>query len=910
MSKILFVVESPGKLQKIKGYLGNDYIVDACVGIFRDLDPKPKSGYSIDIENGFEPQYIITKPDVVKKLKAQMARADILYLATDNDTEGHGMAKALIDVLRPKKYKRVLFNEISKTAILDGIKNAATKVDENKVSSQKTRRIIDRFFGYGISKIVNRKTGGKSAGRTQSTATRFIVDRENEINAFIEKNSDSSSFKVSGKIGDFKCNLYGFGTECAVTDKLLKSEYKGKTMFIRLGSDEPNKYVTVFLKKCLKSTFKIHSVSKKEAMRSPSPPFITSSLQQEAYRKHGLAPENTMRIAQRLYEAGYITYMRTDSVMISEEGHKGLKEVIEKEYGKNAYRRTEYKTKNKSAQLAHECVRPVHPDIMNLEDDHSNNDISNDIFCQKLYRLIWKRAIASQMQPAKVDVTTIQIDISKYFDNPDQEKNYYYFQSSIEKVTYKGFMEVYVESTDDEDEKDGKDKSESKSKIPDIKIPQIGSVIVMREIIAKQDFLKAPVRYTQASLVKKLEDSGIGRPSTTANTVKVILDRKYVEITDVPGIKKQIMTFSIGSKNGKHVMSIDEKSSEVLMGNEKKKLVPTGLGKSVTEYLVSNFTEFVDYGFTAKMEADMDEIEEGNKNWKKVVSKFYSKMTDLIDKIGDDGQTIYSSSARELGKDPDGNLVVALKTKNGAAISRTIGKEIQYANIPDDKLDKIKLKEAIACLEDATKNLGVWEGFNVYVKKSKKGPYYISYGKKEYCPIDEDVDHTALKLKHAIKLITAHKKKSTENLIKEFTIREGKITYKAQIVKGKGTYPPYIQTDKNGKREFCSLQGLDPQILGEKEVLGLIKAKRDYLKNKRGSGSKTNKKDGTKSPIKKAGTKKTPVKKTPAKKTPAKKTPAKKTPAKKTPAKKTPAKKTPAKKTPARKPASKAPVKK
>lgn len=876
MSKILFVVESPGKLSKIRGFLGSNYIVEACKGIFRDLDPEPKDDkYSIDIENGFEPKYIITKADVVRNLKAQMAKASELYLATDNDSEGHGMAQALVDVLRPKKYKRILFNEISKKAILDGIKNAQSNVDENKVSSQKTRRIIDRLYGYGVSEIVRKKTGGKSAGRTQSTAERFICDKEAEIVSFMEKNADSSCFKVTGKIGDLKCNLYAIDSECNTMEKVIQSEYKGKTATIRLGTTEPSKYVSVFLKNCLKSTFKIHSVSKKEATRSPSPPFITSSLQQEAYRKHGLAVDNTMRIAQQLYEAGYITYMRTDSVAISEEGHAGLKSVIEEQYGKKAYKRTDYKTKNTSAQLAHECVRPVHPEVINLENDPTNPDVSQNVFCQKLYKLIWNRTIASQMQPAKVDVTTIQIDISKYFDDPEKEKNYYYFQSVMEKVTYKGFMEVYVESADDEEEGEGK---EQKSKT-DRPVPAVGSVQPMQEITAKQDFARPPVRYTQASLIKKLEESKIGRPSTTANTIKTIIDRKYAEIKDVPGVKKQIVTYSIKSKNGKHIMSIDEKQSEILIGNEKKKLVPTGLGKTVTEYLVKNFTEFVDYGFTAKMEADMDDVAEGKKKWRKVVSKFYDKMTELIDQVGDDGQSIYASSARELGLDPDGNMVVALRTKEGTAVSRTIGKDRQYANIPEEKLDTIKLKEALVLLNNAARNLGAYEGFNVYVKKSQKGAYYLSYGRKQYCPIDDNVDHTALKLKHAIKLITSFQKKSTENLIKEFTIKEGKISYTARILKGKGTYPPYIQADKNGKREFVSLQGIDPLILSEKDVLGLIKNHRS--KYKKGSGSKTNTPTKAAAADKKKQTKRSPVRKTLDKKPSVKKPPVKRSPVKK-----------------------------
>jgi len=822
--QILVIVESPGKISKISKYLGSKYIVKACVGIFRDLDP---TKMSVDFDNGFEPEYIITKPDVVRNLRSALKGVSTIYLATDNDVEGHGMAQALYEVLRPKKYKRILFNEISKKAILAGIKNA-TDLDPNQSAAQKTRRVIDRLFGYMVSPIVMNQVGGRSAGRVQSAALRIVVDKEIAIKNFTEKNAESSSFKVGGKISGLKIGLCGFDTTEVNMKKIGKAAYKGKSQTIPLGSTDQNKYATAFLKNCLKSKFTVHSVEEKPGSRSPTAPFTTSTLQQEANRKHGLNIDLTMKIAQKLYEDGWITYMRTDSVMISEDAHAEIKEVIEKDFGKKYYKRTDYKNKNSSAQLAHECVRPVHPNIPDIETEGNNDPLHI-----KLYKLIWKRTIASQMQPAKLAITTIQIDISKYVE--DVPKIFYYVQSQIDKVVFKGFMKVYVESTDDEEEV-------AQTDLTDTKIPAVGDVLIMEEITAKQDFLRPPVRYTQASLVKKLEESGIGRPATYVNTIKTIIDRSYIEVGNVAGVKKDIVTLSIRSESKKHVMSIDEAKSSIQIGKETKKLIPTSLGQTVTEYLVENFPTILDYDFTAKMETDMDAVADGSKVWNSVVKKFYDRLNPIVQSIGTSGPSVYTKSARELGEDSDGNKVVALKTKEGYAVARVIGKQSYYANIPKEKLKTIKLKEAVAYLNDAVRILGSYEKADVSIRKSKAGAYYISYGKKQYCPIDAEVDHTKLKLKHAIKLIDTYKTQRNENVIAEFSLTEGKNTNKAVVLKGKGTYPPYIQVTRGKiKTNYSIYPGVDPTKLTEKNIKGIIDAKKNFNKSKNG-GSKTAKK--------------------------------------------------------------------
>lgn len=811
--KILVIVESPGKTSKIASFLGSKYIVKACVGIFRDLDPKKMS---IDFNNNFEPEYIITKPDVVKNLKLAAKSCSQIYLATDNDTEGHGMAQALLDTLKPKKYLRVLFNEITKKAVLNGIANG-TNIDQNQVAAQKTRRVIDRLFGYMISPIVMNKTGGKSAGRVQSAAVRIIIDKETEIENFMERNSDLSSFRISGKISGLKVSLHSLET-----NPLGDAMYKGKLTPIKLSTtSDPASHAKKFLRLCLKSKFIVHSVTEKPATRSPPAPFTTSTLQQEANRKYSMPIDLTMKVAQKLYEGGFITYMRTDSVEISADGHAEIKKVIETEFGAEYYKKNTFKNKNKSAQLAHECVRPVHPELLDLE----SADIDDELQI-KLYKLIWQRTIASQMQPAQLNITTIQINITKYADLTP----FYYFQSQIEKVVFPGFMKVYVESVDDEVESTATVDFKGK-------IPKVGSTLIMEEIITKQEYMRPPIRFTQASLVKKLEEMGIGRPATYVNSIKTILDRAYVEIGNIPGIKKSQTILKIRSEDSTPVMEIDESVIDILLGKELKKIIPTNLGKVVTTYLMENFAMLMDYEFTAKMEHNMDEVATGNKIWQSVVKKFYNQLNPLVEQIGSGGPSIYAGSARKLGLDPDGNEIVAVNTKNGPAVARVIGKKTYYASIPKpEKVDKINLETAIGLLNESAMVLGTYENADVSIRKSKAGVHYISYGNKQYCPLPTDADITKFKLKHAIKLITEYNKRVSDNVIAKFEIKGAVAT----VLKGKGTYPPYIQVVKGKlKKNFPIARSVDPTTLTEQQVSEIIAIRQVRTPAKKATTKKT-----------------------------------------------------------------------
>uniref|UniRef100_A0A6C0LTA9 DNA topoisomerase n=1 Tax=viral metagenome TaxID=1070528 RepID=A0A6C0LTA9_9ZZZZ len=812
--KILFIVESPGKINKIAEFLkglSDNYVIKASKGIFMDLDPKKMS---IDFDHNYEPLYIYTKPDVVKDLKGAMKGIDIVYLATDRDREGAGIAQSIIDTLKPKKYKRLLFNEITKQAILHAIKNGG-EIEHNLVNSQKARRVLDRLFGYMISPVLQKQIGGKlSAGRVQSVANRIIVDKENEINDFITKNSDSTFFKVNGKFSGIKAELM------EATDKkayLIKDKLKVKTASISLTEGEqPNKHIIIFMKKCLKSNFIVRSVDDKMAMRSPSPPFTTSTLQQEANRKFGMSIDVTMKVAQKLYEGGYITYMRTDSVEISEEGHNNIKKVIETEYGNKYYQKNIYKNKSETSQEAHEAIRPTHPDLLRIEE-------IDDAYQIKLYRLIWQRTIASQMKSAQIEVTTIQINISKF--NDDKIEPYYLLQARLEKIFFQGFMKIYTESTDDPEEDEIMRNFSGK-------IPNVDDILKMENIIAIQEFLKPPPRYTEASLVKKLEAMGIGRPSTYVNTIKTIIDREYIKIGDIPGIKKNIYIYSIKSENDKHIMKLFEEESEILIGKESKKIIPTKLGKIVNDFLIKNFPEMLDYKFTAKMEEELDDIAEGRKKWTKVIDTFYKKLKPIVENLA-------VKSNKLLGTDKDDHEIFTTQTKYGQAVSKRVDNKFIYANIPPSlNIETITLNEAIELLKnneesEFPKNLGKYKDHDVILQKGQYG-LYIVFNKQNYSfEQQKDID-----LEQAIEII----KKKDESKISEFDIKS--IKAKALILNG--PHGPYIQIIKGKiKTNHKIPTEYDPTKLTEEMIINIITNKKKYVKPKQVAGIK-NTKSGSK----------------------------------------------------------------
>ena len=786
--KILFIVESPGKIQKISGILGKEYVVKASVGHFRNLHPKQMS---IDFDNHFEPIFIVDKPDVVKNLKSAMKGIDMVYIASDRDREGEAIAQSLYEVLKPKKYKRLRYTAITKTAIMDAIKNAST-IDDNLVNAQKARRVIDRLFGYLVSPILQRNIGGKlSAGRVQSPATRLIVDRENEIKKFLTENENSTFFRVTGHFSKMKATLH------EASGKKVHSQvepYSGKMAKIPLSDGKkPNINAIRFLKKCLKSEFKVFSVSSKIATRSAAPPFTTSTLQQEANRKFGMPIDATMRTAQKLYEAGHITYMRTDSVEISEDGHAEIKQVINKEYGKKYYQRNNYKSKVANSQEAHEAIRPTHPDLMDLEIE--------DEYQAKLYKLIWQRTIASQMKPAKIDVTTVQITISKYID--EKIIPYYYFQSQIEKVIFKGFMKVYVESTDDEE-----DKTITKNFTG--KIPAEGDILDMDEITAKQEFLKPPPRYTQASLVQKLEKMEIGRPATFVSTVKTIMDRGYVETGNVPGTKKTISILTINAEK-----SILEETNEIMVGKESKKVLPTALGITVNQYLITNFPEMLDYAFTAEMEKELDEIAEGKKIWHKIVKKFYDKLKPITEELAA-AAPISKENEKSLGHDDLNNEILATNTKYGPAVKKKFGDKFVYAKILEPlTLENITLEEAIELLT-YPKLLGKHEHNDVLLQKGQFGLYLV-YNNENFSipPHIKEADIDLAIAKDVIK-----EKKS--NQLGEFYIKNKKM----HVVVLNGKFGPYIQSRGKTRANYPIPKNINPKKITEADILEIISKKR------------------------------------------------------------------------------------
>lgn len=824
---ILFIIESGGKQKTISGILGKGYLVKASGGHIRDV---PVGLKSIDFENNFEPTYAITNPKSVKNLKSAMKGVEMVYIATDSDLEGEAIAEGIIKILKPKAYKRVLFNSITKKAILDGIKNAGPN-DQNKVNAQKARRVLDMICGCTLSPLLQRKIGAPSAGRVQSPALEIIVDREKEIINFMEKNQNSTFFKVSGIFSGLRATLWESSDD---NPWKLKSTYKGKSAQLPiLDSDEPNKKVILFMKRCLKSKFMVHDISQKDTTRSPAPPFETCTLQQEAHRKFGMKVDITMNVAQKLYEGGYITYMRTDSVIISDEAHKSIEKVIKEEFGDKYYQKNMYKNKSKSSQEAHECIRPTHPELLSVE-----KDVDDDQQI-KLYKLIWQRTIASQMKSAKIKVSTIQIDIGKYLD--DKLTPYYYFQGSAEEIMFKGFMKVYVESHDDVEEEDPGIKADQLSIFKKLKL-KAGSKLTMEEIKAKQEYMKPPPRYTEASLVKKLKSLGIGRPGTYVATVKRIQDREYVQVGESPGVKKDVKTYCIKSAKGKPIMEVEESDSVVLLGKEGKKLMPTNMGMIVCEYLLENFPDLMDYKFTANLEEELDAIGRGEKVWHKVVRKFYDKFNPIVINLSKIGGTLSTLNEKLIGSDANGNEIFVTKTKRGPAVKKKIGDKFIYASI--DKpltLESIKLKDALKLLAEKEKRLEYPKVLGQFEKK----PVELYKGKNSFFLIFDDEPFwispeikSDISLKQAIKIIEEKK----AGRLGEFEIVERKKKIKAIVLKG--NYGPYISVMRDKKRTNYPIpKNINAKKLTAELVLEIISKRKASGKN---SGSKTAKKPPSK----------------------------------------------------------------
>tara|TARA_B110000208_G_scaffold190912_1_gene256139 strand:+ start:1741 stop:3999 length:2259 start_codon:yes stop_codon:yes gene_type:complete len=748
--KILVVVESPGKIDKISKILGNKYIVKASIGHVRNLDP---TCVSVDVHKNFTPTYIIdpNKKRVVSDLRNTLKYVNYTLLAMDDDREGEAIADSLVDVLKLKNYKRILFNEITKTAILNAVKNPG-EINYNVVNSQKARMILDKIVGYKVSPLLWQNIGNRlSAGRVQSVVVKLVVERENKINDF----SENSYYDINAifKQNNLKATLN------KITKK-QKTKFTGENAKIKKLND-CNKQLELFRS----SKFKVKFIFDKKGSRNPPPPFITSSIQQEAGNKFGYTSKRIMMILQKLYEKGYITYMRTDSTKLSKEALEELEKFIVNKFGKEFLFKRDFNKKSKNAQEAHEPIR--HTQFNKLKINQSNEE-------NKMYELIVNRTIASQMCAAEICTSYLQIEI----DNDDK----HYFETSIERITFLGFLILY--------------NSEVKEK-PNL--PKKGDGLNYEEINAIQKFTKSIGRYNEASLIKELERLGIGRPSTFANIITKILDKDYVEKKDIDGIIKEIINLYL--KNDE----IKETKKEITTGKEKNKLVPTEIGFTVTKYLVSNFDNIMDYRFTANLETELDEIANEKIIWYEMLDNFYKPFIEKVNSLTKSTH-IVSNDFKLLGNDDDTDIYIG-KSKYGNCVKSVIDEEVKFASIPDNyKLKDVSLKLAIKLLKFPF-SLGKHDNKDIIINRGKYG-MYLTYENKNYKLIKE------VKLDDAIKIIDNTLKKEI-NIIKD-----KKISY---YIKN-GPYGPYISFKKGSKYKNIKIpSNIKPEDIKLKDIKVLIK---------------------------------------------------------------------------------------
>ena len=725
MPKNLVIVESATKAKTIEKILGQDFKVVSCVGHISDL---PVKELGVDVENDFKPKYIIPteKKPVIKDLKKYVSESEKVWLASDEDREGEAIAWHLYENLNltNKDYDRIVFHEITKKAILNAL-DSPREINYNLVNAQQARRVLDRLVGYELSPVLWRKVKtGLSAGRVQSVSVRLIVEKEREIKNF----KTNSTYK---SIGTFK-NSTGVNLKAELNNKFDSAEE-----------------VIAFLQKNINSTYTVSNLEKKPAKKSPTPPFTTSTLQQEASRKLGFGVTRTMSTAQKLYEAGLITYMRTDSVTISGEAKSSILSKIESKYGESYVNLRNYKNKNKSAQEAHEAVRPT---------DISVEDISSDYDQQRLYQLIWRRTISSQMSDAQIERTVVNIN-SNSFDE--------IFIARGEVIKFDGFLRVYIEGTDDE-------TKEEKDTLPKLNVNENLDLI---NIISRESFSRPPSRYTEASLVKKLEELGIGRPATYATTISTIQNRGYVSKGDNEGQER--IYKSIELKNG----DITEITSTEKTGSNKGKLVPTDIGIIVNDFLVDNFNNILDYGFTAEVEKSFDKIAEGNQNWTDIIKQFYTDFHSNVNIVKDTAER--QSGEKILGDDPVSGRVVKVRLGKFGPIAQ-IGtvededKPIFASLTKEQQLDTITLDEALELFK-FPKEIGTYNGEIVTVNNGRYGPY-LKYSSKSIS-IPKEIDLHSVDIDSAIPLID-EKLKADEPI---------HIYNDLPVTKGKGRFGPFIK---------------------------------------------------------------------------------------------------------------------
>lgn len=757
MGENLVIVESPAKAKTIEKFLGKGFTVKSSFGHIRDLS---KKNLGIDIEKGFEPDYLISddKKKVVTELKSLAKKADMVWLASDEDREGEAIAWHLAETLKlnPAKTKRIVFHEITKDAILNAIENPRG-LDMNLVMAQQARRVLDRLVGFELSPVLWKKVKPKlSAGRVQSVALRLIVEREREIQNFVSK----SQFKIEGI----------FNPEGSKASVKVKAELDRKF--------EKENDAVKFLEECKGAAFAIASVEEKEGKRTPSAPFTTSTLQQEASRKLGFSLSQTMRVAQNLYESGFITYMRTDSTNLSQLAVNAAKQTITQLYGAEYSKPRQYATKTKGAQEAHEAIRPTY--IANQEIEAGPQE-------RKLYNLIWKRTVASQMSDAVIKRTQITIN---------NDKNAEKFTASADRVLFDGFLKLYIESKDDE-----QDNEESTLLLPELIQGQKMNRI---DITASEKYTQKPPRYTEASLVKKLEELGIGRPSTYAPTISTITQRGYIEKGDRPGSERKCVIISLSGDE------IKRKEITETFGAEKSKLFPEDIGILVNDFLTENFEAIIDYGFTAKVEEDFDRIAEGKLIWNEVISQFYAPFHKTVEGAL---QTSRPANAEKiLGTDPKtGKTVLVRLGRFGplAQIGESDDPEKRFMSLAKGQLiETITLQEALKLFE-LPRIVGEFEGEEILCASGRFGPYIKFKG--TFISIGKANDPYTIDLDTCIELIHNHSKKESEKTIKSFPEKN------IEILNGK--FGAYIKFD--GKN-YKIPKGTDPKTLEVDTIMEIV----------------------------------------------------------------------------------------
>ena len=760
MSKNLIIVESPAKAKTIQKFIGKDFTVISSKGHVRDL---PQKDLGIDIGKSFEPKYVVLddKKALINDIRKKAEEADVVWLATDDDREGEAISWHLMQVAKmdPAKVRRIVFHEITKSAI-DAALAHPRELDVNLVDAQQARRMLDRLVGFELSPVLWRKVKPQlSAGRVQSVAVKLIVEREHEI----EKFNSTFAYRVEG-------------------DFFPKRDAK-----VHLNAELNKRFVHKedaidFLNACKNAEFKVSAIEKTPGKKSPAPPFTTSTLQQEAARKLGFSVSKTMVVAQQLYESGYITYMRTDSVNLSTFALAAAKDVIVETYGPEYSHMHNYVTKSKGAQEAHEAIRPT---------DMARQTVPGDTFVKHLYELIWKRTIASQMSDAKTEKTNITIPVSGR-----KEK----FVASGEVILFPGFLKVYTESKDDESE-------EVKGMLP---VMELDEILFAKTITATQRFAQPPARYTEASLVKKLEELGIGRPSTYAPTITTIQKRGYVLKQSRPGQERQYERLVLKGDR------VEEEMKTEKVGYEKDKIFPTDVGMVVNDYLQQNFEEIMDYGFTADVEKRFDDIAEGKEQWQDMLHDFYGDFHQSVDNALN--YSAKASGERLLGYDPVTNAKVFAKLgKYGPMVQigeNYMDEKPRYARLrPNQYIETVTLEEALDLFK-LPRSMGEWEGGEVTVGAGRFGPYVRHNG--VFVSIPKDEDPMAISFERCVELLKEKQEKDAARAPRLVGHLDGKEIYAAV-----GRYGPYLKYD--GKNVTLG-KGMNVSALTEEEAI-------DFLQN-------------------------------------------------------------------------------